>query len=286
MNKKQTGKLLKGLVTACRDKQFSGLSDKVAELPATTEILEDERLKESFVWSGLSNDLELVKAFLTLGLSINTEHKQNSILDPAVGVPNPDFLRALLDLGANPNHLDSHGASLLTYVSKVSRGVKMFHFRSQLLENLKMLTESSIHINTADMCYRTPLDYCCEAGWDAAAFVLLEKGAKLSNCFDSGAAILCDVVEGMDVKVLEILLRQEAAPEIAKNGGRTVTRTALEWAAKKGRPRHVEALIAAGVPDRLSDGRSARDVVRDAVKEREPLKKMLAEMGIKMDPNA
>lgn len=277
MIKKQTEKLLKELVAAARDKDFAGIADLVCELPQDAIDLNDERLKEAFVWSGASNDLNLVKSFLALGIPINTEFKQNSILGFAARIPFPDFLRALLDLGANPDHLDAMNTSPLIHVAKMS---SMLDGRDHFLQNLSLLSERSKCVNTADYNQRTPLDYCCKGDWFEGVVVLLDKGACLEACDNNGWWALNGAVMSMDVRILTLLLQQDGALEIAgkRSGGAPST---IEFAAKHGRLRHVEALIAAGVSDQLPDGSSAKTVVNGAVKGREALDATLAKLGIK-----
>lgn len=253
MNKKQINALLKEMRTAARFKQFNGLAAKLSELPATPAVLDDKQLKETFVWCGLSKDLELVKAFLSFGLPINTVFKGYSILGVAVRVPFPEFMQELLKLGADPDHLDSYQASPLTTVAQMA--VK-YDGRDYYLPSMKELAERSTRINTPDMEGNTPLDYCIRGYWDEGALLLLEHGALISACSRNGSAL----IEGtlMSVDVLTAFLQQVEAPAMAEQGPK-----AMEQAAMRGRVRHVEALLAVGVSDRLPDGSSALTVAKE-----------------------
>lgn len=274
MNKKQTEKLLKGLVAAARDKDFAGMADIVGELPQDDIDLNDERLKESFVWSGASNDLNLVKSFLGLGIPINTEFKQNSILGFAARIPFPDFLRELLDLGANPDHLDAMNTSPLVHLSKIS---SKHDSRDHFMQSLILLIERSTCINTADFYQRTPLDYCVKGEWFDAVKLLLDKGARLAACESNGWDALLSAVLSPETKILELLLKQEGAVPVAEgsSGGSVLI---IEFAANYGRLRQVKTLLAAGVSDRLPKGDSALAV---ATKASAALDATLAQLGVK-----
>ncbi|MCA9094510.1 MAG: ankyrin repeat domain-containing protein [Planctomycetaceae bacterium] len=275
MTKNPTEKLLKKLVKVARDKDFAGMSTIVSELPQDAIDLNDEQLKEAFVWSGASNDLNLVKAFLAFGFSINTEFKQNSILGFAARIPFPDFLRELLDMGANPNHLDRMNASPLVHLSKMS---SKRDGRDYFMQNLILLIERSTCINTPDLFACTPLDYCCQGGWFDAVKLLLDSGARLDACDGNGWKALHSTVLNSETKILELLLKQEGAIPVAERSSGRGAVSIIEFAVKYGRLRPVETLIAAGVSDRLPNGDSALAVVTKASA---ALDATLAQFGIK-----
>lgn len=274
MAKNPTEKLLKKLAAAGRDKDFAGMSAILGKLPQDAIDLNDERLKEAFVWSGASNDLNLVESFLVMGFPINTEFKQNSILGFAARIPFPDFLRALLDLGANPNHLDCMNTSPLVYLSKMSSRRES---RDHFMQNLILLVKRSTCINTADFSQQTPLDYCVKGEWFDAVKYLLDNGARLAACDSDGKNALHSAAMSSDTDILKLLLQQEGALSIVERSLEGAS-SVISYAANYGRLRHVEIMLAAGVSDRLPSGDSALAV---ATKVSVAMDATLAQFGLK-----
>jgi hypothetical protein len=153
------------------------------------------------------------------------------------GKGNASACRALLQLGADVNHVTSLGYSAL-------------HFAAQkgYIDLVKLLIESGANIETPDFSGRTPLAMAVEGGWKDVVEFLIQKGANVNPIYyDTNASLITPLIKAVKntrEDVVRLLLEKGAVKvidHVAELGY-----TALHFAVEKGQIDIVKLLIEHG----------------------------------------
>ncbi len=153
-------------------------------------------------------DLErAIKFLLTKTNSIDTRYKDSStLLMHAITFKNFEFVKLLLDYGANPNATNNDKITPLMYAANFG-----------CLEIIDYLISKGALINACDRYNKTPLVYAIEKYNDLAAKFLIVNGADINDV--SCAATFMIAARTEDLQLLKIFLDLGINQNACNKGG-------------------------------------------------------------------
>lgn len=152
----------------------------------------------------------------------------------AARIGEDSLVKSLLARGADPAHTDSEGWTALHWA---------VHENQEAAARV-LLDHAAALVNTPDAAGATPLMHAAEAGSEALARLLLERGADKNAVNRDGLSALTLAATGGHAGVLQVLLDAGAHVDMADPH----SRAALTWAAQRGHVTWATLLKPAEVP--------------------------------------
>jgi len=139
----------------------------------------------------------------------------------AARIGEAELAQSLLARGADPAHTDAEGWTALHWA---------VHEKREAAVRVLLDHDGAAGVNTPDAAGTTPLMHAAEAGSEALARLLLERGADTNAVNRDGLSALTLAATGGHAGVLQILLDAGARVDMTDPH----SRAALTWAAQRG----------------------------------------------------
>lgn len=158
------------------------------------------------------NDVHALESFLALGSDVNqADESGKTPIFYAVAAGNREMINILLQQGADTNKQDEEGDNLLH--------VAATHCKVDALDDI--LQRTAIEVDSRDKYKWTPLHKSAWYGCKDVAKLLIERGANVNALTDTNMSPLIVAVGRRHRDVADILLQNEANPNIQPNNGWT-----------------------------------------------------------------
>ena len=237
--------------------------------------------------------LEVVKLLLKAKANLDHQMEAKGITALIIAVQKgfSDIVQQLLEYGADPNIGDRRGSTAIHSAvgpndsqSNPSNRDEKFTRASQKLEIIQLLIESGVNVNIQNIAGILPLMMACMDSCSNSTHVveLLLKNEADPNIQTTGtkmigltALMFACVVS--NVEVIKLLLKAKANPNQQQTDGMT----ALMFEAKQGHPHIVQQLLEYGADPNISD-RSGRTAIHYIMMlyDRQPSKMMSDKLEI------
>ncbi|KAL8900483.1 MAG: hypothetical protein Q9192_001044 [Flavoplaca navasiana] len=208
-----------GLMTMLEDWKLSQKQDGLVALSTGSPQDNDADLQTEFVNAFSSQNWQEVRELLTWhpDLDANGADENGESAVHLASKVEGDALSFLLEWGANPDLISSHGDTALCEASK-----------NGFTENMKLLLRYGAKIEHQGRCGWTPLLVATNAGQIDAVQLLLDCGADISATSDTGEGAMHLALLKYDATVVDSLLTRGVKCFLPDNYGTTPLHLACE----------------------------------------------------------
>ncbi|KAF7557074.1 hypothetical protein G7Z17_g893 [Cylindrodendrum hubeiense] len=185
----------------------------------------------------------------------------------AISNENEDFVRLLIDKGADVNASTNGGLTLIHAIENRNEAI------------IQLLLERGANPNVKDLIGRSPLVLAAQRGSEAIFQLLLENGASPNARDDVGQPLLVFATVHGDVAMVQLLLDKDADPNARDNDGTSP----LISATQKGSEAIVRLLLENGADPNARDNDGTSSLICATKNENEAIIQLLLEKNANLN---